>query len=78
MSISAEDVLRRHEWVKYELRLRQLSFAKLAAAHNLDRSVFASVSAARKKSKRAATIIASCLDTSAELLWPEIYGDKDD
>ncbi|SMR71970.1 transcriptional regulator, Nlp family [Aliiroseovarius halocynthiae] len=68
----------RHELIKYELRRRGLSFAKLAVAANRHRSVFAAVSATTKRSRRAACIIANAIDTTPEELWPEIYGGTDE
>lgn len=78
MQISKQDKRLRHERVKYELRKRQLSFASLAADAGVDRSVFAAVSATTKKSRRVAGIIARALDTEPSILWPEVYGGKNE
>ena len=78
MQISQQDKHLRHQRVRYELGKRQLSFAKLAAEAGLDRSVLAAVSASRKTSRRAATIIADALGTTPDALWPDIYGGVDD
>ncbi|WP_409567681.1 transcriptional regulator [Paracoccus sp. (in: a-proteobacteria)] len=78
MQISATERRTRHEKIKYEIRRRGLSFAKLSEHEGLHRSVFAAVSAATKRSRRAARLIADVLDTTPEELWPEIYGDQND
>lgn len=79
MSISIEEKRRlRHEWIKFELRKRRVSFSKLASTEGIDRSIFAAVSATKKRSYRAAAAIAVALGTTPSELWPEVYGDRNE
>lgn len=61
----------RREWIKFQLNIRGLSFAKLAREHGASRQA---VSMALVRSKpRWERVIAEALGLSPELLWPERY-----
>lgn len=74
MYLTDEQKRLRHERIKFELRSRGLSFAKLSKQEGLHRSVFAAISATTKRSRKAATLIAEAIGTTPEALWPEVYG----
>ena len=61
------------ERIKYELRTRGLSFSALSRKTGIDPSVFSAVSAGKKRSRRAALVIAESIGSTPEKLWPEIY-----
>lgn len=77
MSFDQEEIRLRHERIKFELRMRHLTFAALAERAHVHHSLLAGVSSSKKRSERAAKIIADALDTTPQTLWPEIYGGED-
>ncbi|MHA3916703.1 helix-turn-helix domain-containing protein [Halovulum sp. GXIMD14793] len=78
MSTDLEMQRLRHERIKYELRIRKLTFASLSERESVHHSLLAGVSSSKKRSEKAARILASAIDTTPEELWPEIYGGNDE
>ncbi|MFP4004983.1 MAG: transcriptional regulator [Alphaproteobacteria bacterium] len=68
------DARRRLEWVKYQLRLRGSSFAKIARAHKV--TVTAIRNALYQPSARLEQAIAEELGIPVSDLFPERYGDS--
>ncbi|AKJ36907.1 Ner [Aeromonas hydrophila NJ-35] len=65
------DLTKKREWIKYQLKIRGLSLAKIGRKHNISRQVVST--ALYRSSPRWEHEIASALDMQPIELWPERY-----
>jgi Ner family transcriptional regulator len=66
-----EDPDKRREWIKYQLKIRGISIAKLARTHNASRQAVST--ALTRSNPRWEHVIAHALGTKPNSLWPERY-----
>lgn len=67
-----------HEKIKYELRSVGQSLAKIARSLELSQSTITQVSQGRHRSRRVEESIASALQTTPELLFPDRYPNQEE
>ncbi len=67
-----------HERVKFNLRMKQSSLAKLSRELGVSCGAVALVSRGRKRSRRIERAIAEKLSTTPEALYPSRYAKKED
>jgi Ner family transcriptional regulator len=65
------DEKQKREWIKYQLKIRGLSIAKLARHHQASRQAVSSVLV--RTNPRWEHVVASALDVNPAQLWPERY-----
>lgn len=64
----------KREWIKYQLKIRGLSLAKLARVHGVTRHAFSK--ALITGSIRWDFVIAEAIEYPVSVLWPERYGEE--
>lgn len=65
------DPVQKRDWIKYQLKIRGLSLAKLAEQHNVSRGTFSK--ALINGSVRWDRVIAQAIEFPLGMLWPERY-----
>ena len=68
--------LRKHERIKFELRLAGSSLADVSRRIGVSQGAVSMVSVGRKRSKKIETAIAAELGKTPEQLWPSRYQDR--
>lgn len=66
-----EDTEKRREWIKYQLKIRGISIAKLAREHDVSRQALST--ALVRSNPRWEYVISSALGVAPNAIWPERY-----
>jgi Ner family transcriptional regulator len=66
---------KRREWIKYQLKIRGISIAKLAREHNVSRQALST--ALVRSNPRWEFVISNALGVTPNAIWPERYEHTD-
>ncbi|WP_024608506.1 helix-turn-helix domain-containing protein [Pseudoalteromonas sp. TAB23] len=70
-----EDTEKRREWIKYQLKIRGISIAKLAREHDVSRQALST--ALVRSNPRWEYVISNALGKAPNDIWPERYQHAD-
>lgn len=69
--------LERHEYLKFRVRQNKSSYAQIARELGIAAGTVTAVSQGYKRSKRVEQAIATCLQTTAQEIFPERYPEEE-